>query len=351
MSWTPDRRLFLASAAAAGLAACGENKAAPAPAQPGWRQGADAPFASQEVYPTLWNGGAVLAGGMAKPIGAAELSQVSSAAFYDPNADKWTPLADLPAQRHHLNLLVHKDMLLCAGGFEAQSRERFWAPKADMWFRDTLDGPWKPFRPMPALLGETVAVSYDGRLHFASGRKPVASGGGFRDLHDTDKHFYWDGKYWEDAAPVPTARNSAAGAAIDGKLYVVGGRVWPFSKTNNDPQVTGNLNVVERYDVESDSWETLRPLPKPMGGHGAAALGGKLYVFGGEEFDGEAHALSDAFVYDPATDVWEAIDPMPRPRHGFNAVAFEERGEIALIGGAQKPGGEETLTAVDILKV
>lgn len=140
------------------------------------------------------------------------------------------------------------------------------------------------------------------------------------------------------AAPCLTARNSAAGAVIDGRLHIVGGR----------SVAGGNTAAHEVYDPAEDRWRTAAPMPQAQGGLAAAELGGKLYAFGGEYFNDGGGVYPEAWVYDPQTDDWAAIDPMPHPRHGLGAVALD--GAIHVIGGALKASGVETSARVEIYR-
>jgi len=67
------------------------------------------------------------------------------------------------------------------------------------------------------------------------------------------------------------ARNSSAGVAIGGVLYVFGGRTVRGS----------NSAVTEAYDPLSDRWQLMAPMPEAQGGLAAAAKGNTVFVFGG----------------------------------------------------------------------
>ena len=43
-----------------------------------------------------------------------------------------------------------------------------------------------------------------------------------------------------------------------------------------------NTNVVQRYELATDRWTTLPALPQRLSGTGAAIIGGRLLVAGGE---------------------------------------------------------------------
>jgi hypothetical protein len=79
------------------------------------------------------------------------------------------------------------------------------------------------------------------------------------------------------------------------------------------------------------------PIPTPRGGVAGAALDGKLHVIGGEGNDGDASGVFDEVeAYDPASDSWQALPPMLEPRHGLAAAELE--GRIYLPGGASAQG-------------
>jgi len=58
--------------------------------------------------------------------------------------------------------------------------------------------------------------------------------------------------------------------------------------------------------------------------HASAAVGGKLYVFGGmgEDDDGSEERLSTAEVYDPASDSWAQVKNLASVRSDAVAVAL-----------------------------
>ena len=135
---------------------------------------------------------------------------------------------------------------------------------------------------------------------------------------------------WETLRRLPEPVRAAAGAAVDGVFYVVGG-------TTAD----GNTADMNAYDPETDTWAPRASLPEPRFNHAAVALGGRIYVLGGY-LEGEERR--DVFVYDPATDSWSEGPELPIPNHAFDAVAVD--GEIWMIGGRSE---DEILRDVWIL--
>ena len=93
-----------------------------------------------------------------------------------------------------------------------------------------------------------------------------------------------------------TARSGLAAAAVDGKLYVMGG---------HDGQ--NGLSSVERYDPAKNAWEAVAPMSAARYAPAAAVVEGKLYVMGGH--DGQ-NRLSSVERYDPAGNEWVAMASM-----------------------------------------
>jgi len=100
------------------------------------------------------------------------------------------------------------------------------------------------------------------------------------------------------------------------------------------------------YDAREDRWRTAASMPQGQGGLAAAAIGGKLYAFGGEYFDNGGGVYAESWQYDPATDRWTALPDMPHPRHGLGAVSVGNA--IYVIGGALRVGGNQTSPLVEI---
>ena len=95
---------------------------------------------------------------------------------------------------------------------------------------------------------------------------------------------------------MPTARNYAGAAVLDGKIYVIGG----WSNRNS------NISTVEVYDPQANTWATAPPMSERRNGPGVAALGGKIYVAGGYVGGSD---LASVEVFDPQTNSWSAVAP------------------------------------------
>ena len=85
-------------------------------------------------------------------------------------------------------------------------------------------------------------------------------------------------------------RSGAGAAALGGFVYVVGGY-----------DGIRQLNSIERYDPEKNSWKLVCPMMYRRSALGVAMMDGHLYAIGGYDGDG---FLSSVEVYDPDRNSW-----------------------------------------------
>jgi N-acetylneuraminic acid mutarotase len=127
---------------------------------------------------------------------------------------------------------------------------------------------------------------------------------------------------WVDTTCMQKPRSTAAAVALGGKLYVIGGDDWA---------VPGRpyYNTVEAYDPATDTWEYKASMRLRRACPGAAAVGGKIYVMGGAASTSVTHNSLE--IYDPATDSWTDGSSMITPRYGPAVGVIA--GKIYVIGG------------------
>lgn len=296
-----------------------------------WSRVADASLARQEIYPTVLNDTIYVAGGIlsAAP-GYTDLFE-----SYDASADRWTRLAALPEARHHIALAAAGGKVYGIGGFSGAIPD--WRAHASVFVYEPQADRWTNGPALPQARAEGVVATSGGKIYFIGGRVPTSPAAKHISEHaDTSRAEVLDPRTgrWQRIADAPSARNSAAGAVIDEKIYVVGGRQMLTQADGKSRPV--NVATLEVYDPATDRWQTRAPMPLAQGGLAAAAHDGKLYVFGGEQFVPQAKVFAESWVYDPASDRWSALPPMPTPRHGHGAAVVGKR--IYLMGGGEKVG-------------
>ncbi len=309
---------------------------------PYWITAAPASLARQELYPEVLDGKIYVAGGLLSP------NTGYSAHFevYDPKVDRWTRLATLPEARHHIALVAAGGMLYGIGGFSGGFPN--WRAQASMAAYDPATNRWRDSVPLPAPRAEGVAAAVNGKLYVIGGRVRAApESSHFNEHVDTVRSEVFDplAGRWSAIADAPTARNSAASAVIADKIYAVGGRQAFKQPDGSLRQV--NVAHLEVYDPRSNRWETRSPMPQAQGGLAAVAVDGKLYVFGGEQWVPEQRVFATNWVYDPITDRWDTLPALPTPRHGLGAAAVGNR--IHVFGGGTKVGGDAATAIHEVL--
>ena len=322
--------LLAAALTTAPQMAASQGTAEPTPALR-WSRAVDATLARQEIYPAVLGDRIIVAGGvLSEPPGFTDHVEA-----YDTKTGRWTTLAPLPEGRHHIALAEAGGKIYGIGGFSGAIPD--WRAHATVFVHDAAANRWSTGPALPQPRAEGVVASIKGKIYFIGGRVPTSPTAAHINEHaDTARAEALDTRSgrWERIADAPSARNSAAAAVIDDKIYVVGGR--QMAKQADGRQRPVNVATLEVYDPATQRWETRAPMPQAQGGLAAAAHGGKLYAFGGEQFVPSSKVFPDAWVYDPKTDRWSALPAMPTPRHGHGAAVVGNR--IYLMGGGEKVG-------------
>jgi N-acetylneuraminic acid mutarotase len=194
--------------------------------------------------------------------------------------DSWRQGPPIPEGANEVIGAAVAGQVLVYGGQDATSK-----PMGIFWKFDPGSGQWSklPSNPMPVHHGAAVGV----------GRKFYVFGG-FR-LPDSGKSNWYpvnnawvfdlDSQTWSPLPPMPTPRGALAAEAVGGKIYVIGGARIPDGMNMPDGLYGGGptelLGTNEMFDTETNTWKTLRPMPTPRNHHSVAEVGGKIYAIGG----------------------------------------------------------------------
>jgi N-acetylneuraminic acid mutarotase len=114
---------------------------------------------------------------------------------------------------------------------------------------------------------------------------------------------------------------------LDGVIYLFGG--WDGQSYQEDVYV---------YNPVENQWVTLTPMVAARAWTGAAASGGRIYLFGGINDNGISDHVD---VFSPPNPLnpsggWSEGNPMPEKRYGFGATSLAE---LIFIVGGQGEGG------------
>ena len=132
-----------------------------------------------------------------------------------------------------------------------------------------------------------------------------------------------NGGKWNNIAPMKIYLSWVGVAALNGKIYAVGGSVESFSTASG-----------EVYNPGLDSWHDIAKMSASRSGLGLAALNGKIYAVGG--YDGSTY-LNSGEAYDPVLNKWSPITPMSTDRSYLGLAALN--GKIYAVGGVNDISG------------
>jgi len=294
------------------------------------------PEAIQEIYPTVMNQQIWVAGGISTELPASTGKMTAKVHFWSPKYASWQSAPSLPEGRHHTYLIAVENRLFAFGGFVNSQGQ--WANSRDVLMLDKGAKAWQKVASLPFALSETVGAVLNGKVHLAGGRSPSSEKNGqWQHSLDVSAHLIFDPKSFtfKKAAPLPSARNSAASVQVNGRWFVLGGRT-----VGGEP-----ITDMIEYLPETNTWQAHAALPKARAGHAAAVIDNAITVFGGEHSQGVDR---EVFSYDLTKQQWRKTFEWQTPRHGLGAVTLN--GEIWLVGGATKVGLSETSSEVTSLR-
>jgi N-acetylneuraminic acid mutarotase len=149
---------------------------------------------------------------------------------------------------------------------------------------------------------------------------------------------------WQTARPAPTMRTEVAVAALNDKIYVVGGFEEPAFGNLLNLGITPSLEV---YDPVTDQWTSRAPMPVGLHHMGIGVEGGKLFVIGGYRQSGLSiwHPVAMVYAYDPAMDSWVERAPMPTARGALSVT--EHDGKLYALGGYDRKANSAAVEVYD----
>ena len=334
------RALVLALGIAAGTSAQAQGK---------WVQGPPIPQGANEVIGALVGGQVLIYGGQ-----DAKSAPMGIFWKFDPASGQWSKLPPNPVAVHHAQAVGVGNRMYLFGGFRyPDSGAGGWFPENKAWMFDLDTQAWTRLPDMPTPRGALAAAHADGKIYVIGGAKipegvkiEALAGGGPVDLLGTVEVFDIKTQSWSSRKPMPTPRNHMDASHVDGKIYVIGGRVGSCFSGGWSTNVFMN----EAYDIATDTWATRAPMPTARSGTATAIINGRISVLGGEGWiDDFGGVFRTHEIYDPKTNSWSRAARMPTPRHGFAAAAIG--GRIYAVSGVNNAGGAGSQSIVAVNEV
>ncbi len=183
---------------------------------------------------------------------------------YDPATDKWSAKAPMSMARSGFGVAAVDGILYALGGDTSGTSVEAYDSKTNTWAAKS---------PLPTPhFGPAVGV-VGGVIYVAGGRAPISfSPSGISNAVDA---FSPVTNTWTSRAPMLSERFDAAYGVIDGAIYVAGG----YGRYAGSTAIA--VTSVEAYDPAMNRWSAQAPIPTARGEAAAGAINGRLYVVGG----------------------------------------------------------------------
>jgi N-acetylneuraminic acid mutarotase len=272
--------------------------------------------------------GVAVVGGLMFVVGGGAPTAARVDAF-DPQKGTWTPHTALPVGMDHLSVAGVGDKLYVLGGTQS----------GNSWVYDPSTKVWTAKAPMPVHRAATAVGVIGTTIYIAGGYdqpRGVASATDFQ-AYDTATDS-WKSSSKGELPVLEVPRNHVQGAVVDGRFYIMGGRV-----AQGGGEVYNRLDV---YDPATNKWQARAPMARKRAA-GAAAVVGNLIVFAVGEGNptGVNKLFNVADAYDPASDQWTALAPLKVARHGLGAAGIG--GKIYVVGGSTAMAGGSPVDVVE----
>lgn len=145
---------------------------------------------------------------------------------------------------------------------------------------------------------------------------------------------------WKLLARMPVSNHDIFSGVLDNKLYIFGGM-----GNYGYPAVYTYFNDLFVYDVRANRWDVVSQLEPRRAYNGCAALDGRIWVIGGRLLAKTPIPIDRVDIYDPKTSKWQTGPSLPTPR--TEAVVVPVHNRIYVIGGtssAPEPTTYDTLS-------
>jgi N-acetylneuraminic acid mutarotase len=233
----------------------------------------------------------------------------------DLTSGRYTRLADLPEPLSHVGIAADGDDLYVIGGTNLYLGRRY-RPTRSAWRYRIRTGRWEPIASLPSPRAGHGTAAVDGRLYVVGGRtdprRPLAS------VLAYDSTM----RRWSRRAELPRAADHLGVASLDGRIYAAGGRREDGGAAYREFHV---------YDPSSDRWSELPSLPEPTSGAQLVAVGRELVLSGGES-PARRITTGSVWAYAPGTRSWRRLPSLPSPTHAHASVGGSDR--LYVFGGS-----------------
>ena len=140
----------------------------------------------------------------------------------------------MPVLAHHVAFTEYRGKIYAFGGFVLPATgPAAWAPVDNAWEYDPVADSWKALAPMPTRRGSPVAAATGDKIYVIGGATTPPGSRGSGRAPGTPARVGGNRRRIRSRRPIPgasaasmpTPRNHATTGVVNGKIYVIGGRV------------------------------------------------------------------------------------------------------------------------------
>lgn len=241
----------------------------------------------------------------------------------NPTKFKWSKAAQSPIARSEAQAAFVDGKIYVFGGYT----DTTFIPKSkrvDVY--DPVKNTWTRTTNMP-IATTHAGTAVDGKdIYLAGGVVGTATGEKLNASQDVWKYNV-DTQTWTAMLPLPEARGAGELSVLDGKLHFFGGTGFDREEAKSDHWVL-SLDG-------GTSWETAVELPDPRNHLADAVIDGKIYAIGGQHGHNQSLVTQDSVhVWDPANpNTWTAVASMPKALSHIAGTTFVMDNQIIVAGG------------------
>jgi len=244
---------------------------------------------------------------------------------YDPVANVWRPRAPIPVGMSRLDAHTIGDTIYVVAEWAVNGDSKGMSNR--LFAYDPVADHWTEKKPRPIYRDGFVSAAVNGKLYVIGGSGRPDNGPPSNDFMETRELkaaveiYDPDSDSWSFGRPSPSPSHLSTICELNGSIYVLGGWVgatW-------EPSITA-------YDVAADQWSVKSPLPTQIARRGCVAANGDAYLIGGQDLSSSSGGLSDRVdAYDPLVETWATATRLPTARYSAGTEVVGS--EVFVLGG------------------
>lgn len=246
---------------------------------------------------------------------------------YSPDTRQWDDLGAAPLELHHMQAVAIDNDIYILGAFTCCYPNEQLVPEIHVF--DTTTNTWsvEGTQPISRLRGSAAAVVRDEKIYLIGGNTEGHDGGAVAWFDEFDPA---TGE-WVTLTDAPNARDHFSAVMVGDRLVAAGGRQTRLPNPSANPVLATDV-----YDFNTGQWASGADIPTGRAGVMTVAYDDYVIVAGGE-INTSNDALQVVEAYDVESDSWQTLPPMTVGRHGGGGGLLDSR--FYAMSGSTTIGG------------